>query len=112
MQGQVGISGQTMQNDMNQASGGQIPPMSYWTPNPNHTFSMQQNTGPIISVPALRPPRSTVTSTVNINGNPRMSSGVTRAPTSFRPPSSFVQTYQPENSLQRNIGSMEYDYNS
>ena len=91
MQGQVRISGQTMQNNPPQISGGQIPPMSYWTPNPSNTFSLQQTSAPMISVPALRPPRSIVTSTINtlIDGNPRMSSGVTTAPTSFMPSNSF-----------------------
>ena len=53
MLGQVRISGQTMQNNPPQISGGQIPPMSYWTPNPSNTFSLQQTSAPMILVPAL-----------------------------------------------------------
>ena len=67
----------------------------------------------MVSVPAIRPPRATATSTINtlINGNPRMSSGVTTAPTLFKPLTSFFQTNPLENPSQKDIGSMEYDYN-
>ena len=53
MQGQIRTSGQTMQNNPPQISGGQIPPMPYWTPNPSNTFSLPQTSAPMISVPAL-----------------------------------------------------------
>ena len=54
-----------MQNNPPQIIGGQIPLMSYWTPNPSNTSSLQQTSASMVSVPTLRPPRSTATSTVN-----------------------------------------------
>ena len=61
----------------------------------------------------MRPPRATATSTINtvINGNPRMSLGVTTAPTAFKPPASHFQTNPLGDHLHKDIGSMEYDYN-
>ena len=80
----------------------------------SHTSSLQYNSVPIISVPALQPPRATNTSTINTltHGGPRMSSGVITLPTSFMPSNSFLQTHHPENSPLQNIGNMEYEYNS
>ena len=65
----------------------------------------------IVSVPAIRPPRVTATPTVNtmINSHPRMSLGVTTAPTAFKPPVS--QTNSLRDTSHKGIGSMEYDYN-
>ena len=67
------------------------------TPPVTHTSPLQYNPVPTISVPSVPMPRATNTSTINtlIHGGPRMSLGVTTAPT-----------------LQQSIGNMEYEYNS
>ena len=85
IQGQPGIFGQQMQGN----------PLS--NPPVSHTSSLQYNPVPTISVPSVPMPRATNTSTINtlINGGPRMSLGVTTAPTS-----------------QQRIGNMKYEYNS
>merc|ERR1712240_512543 len=65
-------------------------------PHVPHTSPLQHNPVPTIAVPSVPIPRATNTSTVNtLLGGPRMSLGVTTAPT-----------------LQQKIGNMEYEYNS
>ena len=100
MQGQIQIFGQNMQN--NPLSNASMP----------HTSSLQHNSIPTTSIPALQPPRVTNTSTINTNVAPRMSSGVITLPTSFMPSNPFLQAHPQGNSPLQNIGNMEYEYNS
>ena len=62
---------------------------------------------------AIRPPRVTVTSTINtlINANPRMSSVVITTPMQLPPPTSLSQANPLMNPSQKEIGNIEYDYN-
>merc|ERR1712240_804570 len=65
-------------------------------PHVPHTSPLQHNPVPTMAVPSVPMPGTTNTSTINtLLGGPRMSLGVTTAPT-----------------LQQRIGNMEYEYNS
>ena len=72
---QVRTSGQMMQTEPPPISSGQVQPLLYWIPSPTNASSLPHTSVPRVSMPAIRPPRVTVTSTINtlINANPRIS---------------------------------------